>query len=473
MIDFAKTTKIKHLKMPHTLVILFLLIIVASIATWVVPSGEYNMIPTKGTSRLIIDPSSYHAVDKNPANLLDVFVSIPLGLQGSAMIIFMILISSGTFALFNATGAINRFIGVLLKKAINSKVPSLVTIGIVFVVFSCMGLVIGPEILIPFTTICVSIALGLGYDLIVGLALVVAAGGIGFCMGPVCASTIGTADAISGLPLFSGMGFRTIIWIITTLIAMTIVLVYAKKVKNNPTKSYVYGVDITGLNLENEIDTYHLEKQDIGILLIFFAMFISMIIGPIAFGWYLNELSGAFVITAILVALMSKITMNEAIKIFADGAGKMFIVAMMVGMGRSIQVILENGHILHTIINVLSDPISRFSPFIAAVMMTLVHTVINFFIPSGSGQAAVSMPIMFPLGTAVGLTNQISILAFQIGDGFSNMMYPTLGSLMAMCGLARVPFGSWLRMAIKIVVFMTIVGWVFLWIAIKINWGPF
>ena len=180
-----------------------------------------------------------------------------------------------------------------------------------------------------------------------------------------------------------------------------------------------------------------------------------------------------FVIAAIITAIIARYSVNNAIDIFCKGAGDMIGAAMMVGLGRAIQVIMESGNIMDTVVNALSAPLVNFGPALAAIFMTLVHGVINFVIPSGSGQAAATMPLMFPIGQMIGLTDQTSILAFQVGDGITNLIYPTLGALMAMCGIARVPFGQWVKFAIKVVLGVYVVSWFFLLIAVKINWGPF
>lgn len=430
-----KEKKKWYLKIPNTYIILFIMILFAALLTWIVPAGEFNRIESDG--RMLIENGTYHAVDKSPANLFDIFVAIPQGLQGSAQIIFMILLSSGDFGLINSTGAIENAIGVMIKKTQKAHISSNTLIFVITCLFSCLGVIIGPEIQIPFTLVAVSIALGLGYDLLTGVAMVIVGGGIGFSMGPINASVIGTADSISGLPLFSGIGLRTVIWAVTSIVAALIVLSYAKKVKKNPDYSYTKGISTEGL------------------------------------GWYLDEMSAAFVIAAIIVMIVARLDVSSAIDTFMKTAGGMFGAAMLVGLGRTIQVIMENGHVMDTIIKAISDPLVVFGPTVGAILMSLIHGVINFVIPSGSGQAAASMPIMFPVGQLIGMTDQTSILAFQIGAGVMDLIYPTMGSMMAMLGMARVPYGKWVKFVIKVVIAMYLVTWVFLLIAVKINWGPF
>ena len=466
-----KEKKKCYLKIPNTYIILFIMILFAALLTWIVPAGEFNRIESDG--RMLIENGTYHAVDKSPANLFDIFVAIPQGLQGSAQIIFMILLSSGAFGLINSTGAIENAIGVMIKKTQKAHISSNTLIFVITCLFSCLGVIIGPEIQIPFTLVAVSIALGLGYDLLTGVAMVIVGGGIGFSMGPINASVIGTADSISGLPLFSGIGLRTVIWAVTSIVAALIVLSYAKKVKKNPDYSYTKGISTEGLGLSKDIAEYKLSRADKKVLIVFLILFAFLIVGPTWLGWYLDEMSAAFVIAAIIVMIVARLDVSSAIDTFMKTAGGMFGPAMLVGLGRTIQVIMENGHVMDTIIKAISDPLVVFGPTVGAILMSLIHGVINFVIPSGSGQAAASMPIMFPVGQLIGMTDQTSILAFQIGAGVMDLIYPTMGSMMAMLGMARVPYGEWVKFVIKVVIAMYLVTWVFLLIAVKINWGPF
>lgn len=466
-----KEKKKWYLKIPNTYIILFIMILFAALLTWIVPAGEFNRIESDG--RMLIENGTYHAVDKSPANLFDIFVAIPQGLQGSAQIIFMILLSSGAFGLINSTGAIENAIGVMIKKTQKAHISSNTLIFVITCLFSCLGVIIGPEIQIPFTLVAVSIALGLGYDLLTGVAMVIVGGGIGFSMGPINASVIGTADSISGLPLFSGIGLRTVIWAVTSIVAALIVLSYAKKVKKNPDYSYTKGISTEGLGLSKDIAEYKLSRADKKVLIVFLILFAFLIVGPTWLGWYLDEMSAAFVIAAIIVMIVARLDVSSAIDTFMKTAGGMFGPAMLVGLGRTIQVIMENGHVMDTIIKAISDPLVVFGPTVGAILMSLIHGVINFVIPSGSGQAAASMPIMFPVGQLIGMTDQTSILAFQIGAGVMDLIYPTMGSMMAMLGMARVPYGEWVKFVIKVVIAMYLVTWVFLLIAVKINWGPF
>lgn len=460
-------------RFPHIYVILFAIILLSAGLTWIIPAGEFLRAEVPGTARKVIVPNTYKVIESSGASIFGIFKAIPLGLRMSADIIFLILISSGTFKVIQSTGAIENALGVFLNKVNKIKNGGIVTIWITTFLFSILGIIVGPEIQIPFTLIGVSIALGLGYDLIVGLAMVMAAGGIGFATAPTTMSTVGTAGIIGGLPLFSGAGLRSLYWLASTSVVALYITFYAIKIKKNPNLSLVKNANLDGLKLNKELTDYSISKKDIKVLLVLLGIFVMLIVGPLKFKWYLIEVSATFLIGGIIAGFVGGYNINKTIDIFVKGAGEMMMAAFIVGLGRAIQVILEDGRIMDTIIHILSEPLQKFGPISAGILMTFVHGVINVFIPSGSGQAAATMPIMFPLGDLLGITRQTSILAFQIGDGITNIIYPTLGSVMAMCAIARVSFEKWVKFALKLVLLLYITGWIFLIIAIKINWGPF
>lgn len=469
----SKEKVVWYKRFPHIYVILLAIIFLSAILTWIIPAGEFLRTDIPGTTRKVIVPNTYKIIESSGASLFDIFKAIPIGMRMSADIIFLILISSGTFKIIQSTGAIENALGVFLNKVNKIKNGGIITIWVTTFIFSSIGIIVGPEIQIPFTLIGVSIALGLGYDLIVGLAMVMAAGGIGFATAPINMSTIGTAGIIGGLPLFSGAGLRSVYWFVSTCVVAGYISWYAINIKKFPEKSLVKDVNLQDLTLNKKLSEYSISRKDIKVLMTLLGIFIMLIVGPLKFNWYLIEVSATFLIGGIVAGFVGGYNINKTIDIFVKGAGEMMMAAFIVGLGRAIQVILEDGRIMDTIIHILSEPLQRFGPISAGVLMTFVHGVINIFIPSGSGQAAATMPIMFPLGDILGMTRQTSILAFQIGDGITNIIYPTLGSVMAMCAIARVSFEKWVKFALKLVLLLYITGWIFLVIAIKINWGPF
>lgn len=457
-------------RMPHTYVILFLMMLAAAALTYILPAGEYNRTKIPGVSRPVIVPDSYHAVKGNPAGFIDFFAAIPKGMQGAGQIIFLILLSSATFAVFNETGALNNAIAALLRRIKRAKLPGTAAIWIVSFLFSMLGVIIGPEIQIPFTLIGIAIALGLGYDLIVGLGMIMGAGYMGWNMSPINASILGTSHSIVGLPIFSGAPLRWVMWFVCTCLVATMTSLYARKTSKNPEKSLVKGIDTEGLNMVEHSSPKPLTIRHWLVLAILLAMFASVVYGASAWNWYLDEMSGAFIVGGLAAGYVYGLTTKQIIDALIKGVTGSASIAVILGLARATQVILENGKIMDTIIHGLSGAVGRSGPFVAAVLISLLTALVHFFIPSGSGLAVSIMPVLGPLGHLAKLTPQTTVLAFQVGATVPNYIYPTVGATMAMIGIGRVPFDRWVRFAVKLVVATFLVSWVFLFIAIQIGY---
>ena len=461
-----------YMRMPHVCILLLIIIVICAILTYIIPAGEFDREQIEGTSRAIVVAGSYYRVEQSPVGFMGTFTSITKGFQATANIIAMILFSSGAFKVMTESGMVDNLLGGMLGKLGNRKNSGSLVIWIVTFIFSVMGIFIGPEVHVPFTVVTVAISLALGYDLIVGMAMVIG-GCIGFATAPINASTIGTSDAIAGLPLFSGMALRTAFWFCSTCVTCVVISRYAKRIKLAPEKSYAYGIDTTGLGFSKDIAQCHMMGRDWGVLACLLGIFALTIIGCTRWGWYIDEMTTVFILGGIAAGIVAGFGGNKIVNCFIEGARDVVFGAICVGIANAISIVLSQGHIMDTIIYALSKPLSSLPTVIGAILMTIVHGIINFFIPSGSGQAAATMPIMFPIGDLVGMTQQTSILAFQIGDGVTNISIPTMGSLMAVCAIARVPFEKWFKFAVKLVGAIYLVGWIFLAIAVGINWGPF
>lgn len=467
-----KKSKQWYKKVPHVFTLLLIIIFLCTLLTHIIPAGEFDRVPIEGTSTQAVTPGSYHRVESTPVGFLDMFKAIPEGFAASSSIIAMILFSSGAFAVMSESGAIENVLSIFLRRIRKRKQSGIIAIWACTFLFSILGIFVGPEVHVPFIVITVAISLGLGYDTIVGMAMLMG-GVIGFSTAPVNAAVIGTCDTISGLPLFSGMGLRTIFWFCSTTAVCIVITLYARKIKKDPKKSYVYGVDTSGLELFRDEKELKISKRQYAVLACLFGIFAVTIIGCTKFGWYLDEMTAVFIIGGILAGFAAGFHCDKIAQCFISGASNVVLGALCVGIARAIQIILEQGHIADTIIQAATEPLSSMPTVIGAIAMTVLHALINFLIPSGSGQAAATMPIMFPIGDLLGITKQTSILIFQIGAGIPDILYPTVGSLMAICSLAKVPFEKWLKFAIKLSAVIFLLGWIFTAIAIAIQWGPF
>jgi uncharacterized ion transporter superfamily protein YfcC len=458
-------------KLPHVYVILFIIIVLAAVLTYVVPSGAFDTITVDG--RQVVDPEGFHYTDVDPVSFFDIFRAPVYGLIDSAMIVFLIFILGGSIEIFDKTRAIK----VGMSKAIlkfGEKGSTVLIIG-AMAFFAVLGGYLGfAEGAIPFVPLAVSLAIGLGYDPLVGVGIATLSTLGGFAMGPMNPYTVGVSHDIAGLPLFSGIGFRSVVLVVFLALAVHHVLRYAKKTKADPSKSLMQGIDYSDLvyDVESEAKETFTGRQKTAIVILG-ATIVVVLVGVINWGWYLNEMSAAFLLGAIVAGLINKFSVNKLADTFLAGASKITYGALIVGFARGIQWVLEQGGISGTIIYGLAQPLQNVHPYLSAIGMFFANGIINLFIPSGSGQAAAIMPIMIPLSDLIGITRQTATLAFQFGDGIMNLAYPTLGALMVYLAFGKVSFDRWIRFLLPFLVKFILLGVIALIVAVAIGFGPF
>ncbi len=457
-------------KMPHTYVILFLLIVLAAILTHVLQAGEFDRVTVEGLWKPVVVPGSYHTVEQQGAGFFDIFKSIPDGMVAASSIIFMIMISSAVFNIINSTGALEASIAVFLNKLRKTGFSQTVIIWIVTYLFAALGIFIGPEILIPFTIIGVNIALGLGLDVVVGLGLVMGGGYVGWNFSPINVSIVGLSHSVTGLPMFSGMEYRLITVVIATAIVATIVSLYANKIAKDPSKSLVNGMSLEGLGMSKDLSEYKASGTQLTILLVMVAMFGITIYGAMKWRWYLQEMSTSFLIGGLVIGIIARYKVDKIIKLIMEGVSRAASIAIILGIARGIQIILEKGMIMDTIINALASPLQGVGPTVGAILMSIITAVVHFFIPSGSSLAVALMPILSPLGTILDISQQTVVLAFQFGATIPNFIYPTVGATMAMIGIARVPIDKWMKIGLKLTFLLFVMAWVLLAVAVAIGY---
>lgn len=463
--------KSKNIQVPHTYVILFMLILLVSLATYLVPAGKYDIIKDASTGRDIVNVESFKYVARTPVNLFKMLMSIPLGMQKAANIVFFVFIMGGCFNMIQATGAIESGIS---RTIVKLKGRDRIVIPIVMFMFSVLGFTIGAsEECMAFIPITIMLARGFGYDDVVGVAMVSTGACIGFAGGMLNPFTVGIAQGIAQLPMYSGFAFRTVGYVIIYIIAVLHVMRYADKVKANPKNSVIY--DLTQNEDKNDQD-YKLPEITVRhriILITLIAGLGFMVYGVIKKGWYINELCALFILLAIVTSIIGKLSMNKMAESFVKGAKDIAFGALVVGLARTVLVVMEQGQIMDSIIYNLVSVIGSLPVQVTSIGMFIINSIINFFIPSGSGQAATVMPIMTPLADVVGITRQTAVLAFQYGDAFSNQIIPTSGSLLGMLAISKVPYDRWVKYNWKLVVYWSIAGAVLLFIASTIKLGPF
>jgi len=462
---------VKKFNMPHTYVILFAFIIIAAIMTWIIPAGQFETAMVDGTE--IIDPNSFQYIERNGQGIFGTLLSIPEGFARTQQISFFLFIIGGSFYIINETGVIetilNRVI-VMLRGNETFVIPG------VMLLMGLAGATIGlSEETIMFIALGVTLARALGYDALVGVSMIGLGAGLGFTSGFLNPFSVGVAQSIAGLPLFSGLGLRIILFIVLWVATSFLVVRYANRVKEDPTQSIVREEELAAAENQEatvlEEHEYTTRQKIITAVLI--GGFASIVYGVLGLDWFIAEIGEVFLGMGILSGLIGKMGPSEVAENFIEGAKDMMFAALVIGLAQSLVVILENGYILDTIIYTLSNAVSFLPSVLSADGMYILQVIINFFVSSGSGQAALTMPIMAPLADSLGVTRQTAVLAFHLGNGFLDSIMPMSGVLMAQLGIAKIPYQKWVKFATPIMIAWLVIGLVFVVIAQSMGFGPF
>jgi uncharacterized ion transporter superfamily protein YfcC len=514
-------------KVPHTFTIIAFLIILCAVISWFLPAGEYSRttVEVNGIERTIIEDNSYHSVEPSPQTW-QVFSSLLTGFQMQAGIIGFLLIIGGAFQILNSSKSIDVGIISFLKKISGLEKYGLirrigvnnVVMALIIIMFSLFGSVFGmSEETIAFIIIIVPLAISMGYDSLTGICLVYVASHIGFAGSVLNPFTIGIAQGLSNLPLFSGFEYRIVCWIIFTALFIVCVLFYASKVKKNLEISPMYEADeywrkreveasefvqeyktpvstwivyslvlaaLTAFSIYAPQSTFFLGSASITLYMVpvctalfavvgfigarksyhFFILsllaftVVFLIIGVMGHGWYLTEISGIFLAMGVLSGYANGESPNNIINQFLAGAKDMLSPAIIVGLSGGIIWILQEGKMIDPILHGLASLMDGAGRMVALSTMYLIQTSINIIIPSASAKAALTMPIMAPFSDVIGLSRQATVMAYQFGDGFTNMITPTSGVLMGALGIARIPYAVWVKWFYKLVILFIIIG---------------
>jgi uncharacterized ion transporter superfamily protein YfcC len=520
----------KGKKVPHTFVIVFGFIIAAAILTWIVPGGEFEResILLNGLAREIIIENSFHFVENEPQTW-QVFSALFDGFVDKADIIVFILIIGGAFWILNESKAIDVGIQTFLvqvRKMERFKFFRIIgvdniVISLIMLVFSVFGATFGmSEETIAFTIIFIPLAISMGYDSIVGVSMCFVAAGLGFAGALLNPFTIGIAQGLSSLPLFSGIEYRFFCWIVINIIGIGWILRYASKLRKDIKSSLVYEEDeywrkkktidmedikfhsplsawitygalsivlilfsilnpnIT-LNIGNGeysgfilpivsfifiVSGFFSLKKSIHFYILTLLMFtiVFLIIGVMGFSWYVKEIATLFLVLGILSGIAMNSSANEIVKQFSAGMKDILTAAFVVGLAGGILVILEDGKVIDSLLYYMSKSMQDFGKVASVSMMYVIQTGINIVIPSGSAKAALTMPMMSQFSDLIGISRQATVMAFQFGDGFTNMITPTSPVLIGVLGIARIPYEKWVKWIVPFMIILIITGWLLL-----------
>jgi len=454
-----------RLRVPHTLVLLYGMVVLALLLTYVLPHGGFQRVVNEHGREQVV-PGTYAPVD-SPIQLpwYAVFTAIPRGFGAAEEIIFFVFIIGGAFGVFRATGAADALIGFLLERM--SGVPAVLIGGGMFV-FTAGSSAIGmAEEYLPFVPVLLALAVGLGYDAVTGVGILCVGYSIGYGAALINPFTVFIAQDIAGVPQGSGMAFRAVLTAVFLVIGFHHVWRYARRVKADPGKSYV--ADIPPDESVHASVRVALTRTHVAVLVAVVGVLGVLIWGLKTQGWHLIEMGGLFLAATLALGLIARLGLDRTAVEFCKGAGELTTTALLVGFARSIQIVLDEGQVVDTIIHGVAQPLTHLGPYAASVGMLAVQSLCNFFIPSGSGQAYVTMPIMAPLADIVGLPRQIAVLAYQFGDGFSNVLVPTNAVLVGILAMARIPYDRWLRFIVPFMVKITLAAAVALIVAVAIG----
>lgn len=520
-----------NFKIPHTFTIVLAVIIACAALTWVVPGGEFDRqtVMVDGHERNVVVGDSYHRVESQPQTW-QIFTAFFKGFERTSNIIVFILMIGGAFWIMNETNAINKGIYLFLNKTRKMQehkffrrvgVDNLLIIAIMLM-FSLFGSVFGmSEETIAFIVIFIPLAISMGYDSIVGVLMCYVAAHVGFAGAMLNPFTIGIAQGLSGLPTFSGIGYRLFCWILLTVVAIVFTLIYANWVKKHPRKSIMYELDQYWRDKTEEVNTdQSVQKSTVATwvvyglvaavllfcaitmprttitigtgshsvvlfpviaacyaLLGFFATrksvhhfiltlllltIVVLVTGVLGYGWYVMEIAGLFFAMGIAAGFAFNMKLDRVVRLFLDGCKDIMVAALVVGLAGGIIVVLEDGKIIDTILYAISQGFGGSGRVGTAGIMYLVQNALNIIIPSGSAKAALTIPMMAEWSDLMGVSRQLTVLAFQFGDGFTNMITPTSGVLIGVLGVARIPYAKWIKFIWPFILGLIVLGFLLL-----------
>lgn len=443
--ETAASVKTSRFVMPDTYIIVAVIVLVMAALSWVIPPGsyDYHEVDVNGRMRNIAIDGTFHYLpesEANPTGPLAYFASLYNGCVDAADIIFVIFVCAGTFGILVKTGAFHAGIGTVLRRMGTKDVLLVPILMSVFALGSSLFGMLSE--FYGFIPLMVGLGIAMGYDAMYGFAIIALGEYVGFMGATLNPYTVTVAQTIAGVPLYSGTGFRFFALGCFILAASAYVILYGKRIQRNPELSVVYGQKSIHALDKAELERYRLDTRAVLIVLTVLATLGFLMYGMMNRGWGYGELSGLFLVMSMIAAGISGWTPNRWVDEFFIGVKSIVWGGILTGVAKAIVVVMEDAHIKDTIIFALSNALKGLPTVVSAQTMLVAQTILNFFIPSGSGQAAATMPIMAPLADMLGVSRQVACLAFQFGDGLSNLVWPTCGCVI-ICAIGGIPLQKW------------------------------
>lgn len=460
----AASSFMKNLRMPHTLVVVMALVALVLALSWVIPSGSYQRVDvhTSEGIRKVTMAGTFQVVPKVYLGLHTLLLAPIKGFLDGSLLICFLLVIGGTFAIFQETGAVEFGIRSLTDAL--AKRPALegLMIPVMMAIFSLAGGIFGmAEEVIPFVVIFIPLARRMGYDSIVGVSIPFLGAAAGFAAAFFNPFTVGIAQSISGLPLYSGLVYRLVTWVVGTAVVIAYVMVYARRVKRDPAISPVHALDLERERIETHTESVAWDTRKVAALALFALAMLLLVVGVLRWKWYMEEIAVLFFGVGLLLGLVGGLGPSRIASVFVAGAKDMVGVVFIVACARALLIIAQDARILDTLLYAASRGLSVLPRALIAQVMFLIQCGINFFIHSGTAQAALTMPVMSPLADLSGITRQTAVFAFQLCE-FVNPILPTSAVTMGVLGAAKIPWDRWARWFFPLMLILVGLGFLLL-----------
>ncbi|WP_166256644.1 YfcC family protein [Marinobacter salicampi] len=458
--------KPSRFRFPSAFTILFLLIVVVAAMTWIVPAGQYERVASDELGRDVPVPGTYQEVEANPQGLFDVLMAPIAGLyspdtyEANAIdIALFVLVIGGFIGVVTATGAIDAGITRAMKRMTGHEKWM---IPILMGLFALGGTTYGmAEETLAFYMLLIPIIIAAGYDAVTAVAIILLGAGVGVLGSTVNAFATVIASDAAGIPFTEGMVLRLVILVLCFIACVAYVMRYAEKVRKDPSKSIVYDHReedkqkfATSRPLE-EVETFTgIHKL---VLVLFGLTFAVMVWGVLMGGWWMGEMTALFLAASIVVGLVARLGESRLVTSFVDGARDLLGVALIIGLARGIVVIMDAGMITDTILHWSEEMVTGFSTVVFINVMYWLQVMLSFFVPSSSGLAVLTMPIMAPMADFAGVGRELVVTAYQSANGLVNLINPTFAVVMGALAIGRIPYERWLKFMGPLLLILTVI----------------
>ncbi len=467
------TDNVRKKKNPHPMLLMALVVLFCAVLTYVIPAGRFDRVLDQTTGREVIVPGSFTFIEGEPVNPLELLRSVTLGMQNAGSVIFFLFIIGGMFAVLNGTGASGIGIANILKLF---KGREILLIPVLMLLFGAGSAFLGNfEEFLVFVPVILACSITAGFDSLTAVGIIFMAAAAGYGGAVTNAFTVGLAQEIAGLPRFSGMTLRIVLFLVLECASITYVTVMAMMIKKKPETSCVYAYDLE-YNMGKRIDVGNLPPvtgRQILALVFFVIGMIWSVVGVINWGYYIDELSAVFLATGVICGIAGKRKAGEICEDFIKGCKDMLTPCIIIGLANAALILFKEANALDTILYGMSLALDHVTCKALPVAMFIFHEIFNVVVPSGSAQAAATMPIMIPLARDNGITAQTAVLAFQLGDAFTNVLAPTGGEILAALAICRIPFRKWVKYLFPLFLIWCVIAVGFLVYAAHAGYGPF